>query len=132
GDTALGTKTELKNMNSFRGVLRGLQYEVARQIDVVESGGRIIQETRRWDEAQNRTLSMRSKEEAHDYRYFPDPDLVAVEIDDAWKERIRATIPELPDARKARYVNEYGLTDYDAGVLTSSVKLADMFEETLR
>lgn len=132
GDTKLGTKTELKNMNSFRGVLRGLQYEVARQIDVVESGGQIVQETRRWDEAQNRTLSMRSKEEAHDYRYFPDPDLVAVEIDEEWKARIRATIPELPDARKARYVSEYGLTEYDAGVLTSSVKLADLFEETLR
>lgn len=132
GETKLGTKTELKNMNSFRGVLRGLQYEVARQIDVVESGGRIVQETRRWDEGQGKTLSMRSKEEAHDYRYFPDPDLVTVEIDDAWKERVRATIPELPDARKARYVSQFGLTEYDAGVLTSSVKLADLFEETMR
>lgn len=132
GETRLGTKTELKNMNSFRGVLRGLQYEVARQIDVVESGGKILQETRRWDEAQGKTLSMRSKEEAQDYRYFPDPDLVVIEIDEAWKERVKASIPELPDARKARYVSEYGLTEYDAGILTSSIKLANLFEETLR
>lgn len=132
GETKLGTKTELKNMNSFRAVLRGLQYEAARQIDVVESGGTIVQETRRWDEAQGKTISMRSKEEAQDYRYFPDPDLVIVEIDEAWKERVRASIPELPDARKARYVSEYGLTPYDAGVLTSSVKLSDLFEDTLK
>jgi aspartyl-tRNA(Asn)/glutamyl-tRNA(Gln) amidotransferase subunit B len=132
GETKLGTKTELKNMNSFRTVLRGLQYEAARQIDVVESGGTIVQETRRWDEAQGKTISMRSKEEAQDYRYFPDPDLVIVEIDEAWKERVRASIPELPDARKARYVSEYGLTPYDAGVLTSSVKLSDLFEDTLK
>jgi aspartyl-tRNA(Asn)/glutamyl-tRNA(Gln) amidotransferase subunit B len=132
GETKLGTKTELKNMNSFRAVLRGLQYEAARQIDVVESGGKIVQETRRWDEAQGKTISMRSKEEAQDYRYFPDPDLVVVEIDEAWKERVRASIPELPDARKARYVSEYGLTPYDAGVLTSSVKLSDLFEDTLK
>ena len=131
GETALGTKTELKNMNSFRGVQRGLEYEIARQIDVVESGGRIVQETRRWDEAQGRTVTMRSKEEAHDYRYFPDPDLVLLEIDDAWKERIRSSIPELPDARKARYVHNYGISAYDAEVITSSQKLADFYEECL-
>lgn len=132
GATALGTKTELKNMNSFRGVQRGLEYEIARQIDVVENGGRVVQETRRWDEAQGRTVTMRSKEEAHDYRYFPDPDLVLLEIDDAWKERIRSSIPELPDARQARYVQDYGISAYDAQVITSSQKLADFYEECLR
>jgi aspartyl-tRNA(Asn)/glutamyl-tRNA(Gln) amidotransferase subunit B len=132
GETKLGTKTELKNMNSFRAVLRALQYEAARQIDVLEAGGTIVQETRRWDEAQGKTLSMRGKEEAHDYRYFPDPDLVVVEIDEAWKERVRTSIPELPDARRKRYVAEYGLTDYDASVLTSSVKLSDLFEDALK
>src|SRR5690606_6324547 len=119
-------------MNSFRGVVRGLEYEIARQIDVVESGGKVVQETRRWDEAQGRTFSMRSKEEAHDYRYFPDPDLVVVHIDDEWQERVRASIPELPDARKSRYMNEMGLSAYDAGVITSSIQLADLFEESLQ
>lgn len=131
GETKLGTKTELKNMNSFRGVLRGLQYEVARQIDVVESGGRIVQETRRWDEGQGKTLSMRSKEEAHDYRYFPEPDLVRLTIDDAWKEQVKASIPELPDSRQKRYVEQYGLPRYDAGVITASKSLADFFEDCL-
>lgn len=132
GQAELGTKAELKNMNSFRGVVRGLEYEIARQIDVVESGGKVVQETRRWDEAQGRTFSMRSKEEAHDYRYFPDPDLVVVHIDDEWQERVRASIPELPDARKSRYMNEMGLSAYDAGVITSSIQLADLFEESLQ
>lgn len=131
GQKEFGTKTELKNMNSFRGVQRGLEYEVLRQTDVLNSGGRVVQETRRWDEAQGKTIVMRSKEEAHDYRYFPDPDLVRLHISDEWKERVRATIPELPDARKARYTSEYGLPSYDAGVITSSKKLADFFEESL-
>ncbi|RJG25690.1 Asp-tRNA(Asn)/Glu-tRNA(Gln) amidotransferase subunit GatB [Paenibacillus thiaminolyticus] len=132
GQEEFGTKAELKNMNSFRGVQRGLEYEEERQADILDEGGQVVQETRRWDEAQGRTLSMRSKEEAHDYRYFPDPDLVTVVIDDEWKERIRATIPELPDARKARYAADYGLSGYDAEVITSSKKLADLFEDSLQ
>ncbi|MFW5436050.1 Asp-tRNA(Asn)/Glu-tRNA(Gln) amidotransferase subunit GatB [Paenibacillus apiarius] len=132
GQKELGTKAELKNMNSFRGVQRGLEYEEERQADILDDGGAVVQETRRWDEAQGRTLSMRSKEEAHDYRYFPDPDLVTLHIDDEWKERVRASIPELPDARKARYTAEYGLSGYDAEGITSSKKLADLFEESLQ
>lgn len=132
GQEKFGTRTELKNMNSFRGVQRGLEYEVMRQSDVLDSGGKVVQETRRWDESQGKTFSMRSKEEAHDYRYFPDPDLVRVQIDQAWKERVRASIPELPDARQARYTQKYGLPSYDAGVITSSMKLADFFEESLK
>lgn len=132
GQEEFGTKAELKNMNSFRGVQRGLEYEEERQADILDEGGQVVQETRRWDEAQGRTLSMRSKEEAHDYRYFPDPDLVTVVIDDEWKERIRVTIPELPDARKARYAADYGLSGYDAEVITSSKKLADLFEDSLQ
>jgi aspartyl-tRNA(Asn)/glutamyl-tRNA(Gln) amidotransferase subunit B len=127
-----GTRTELKNMNSFRGVQRGLEYEEIRQAEVLDGGGRVIQETRRWDEAQGKTISMRSKEEAHDYRYFPDPDLVRLHIDADWKARVKASIPELPDARKARYMKEYGLSSYDADVLTGSMKLADFFEESLK
>ncbi|MGG1314860.1 MULTISPECIES: Asp-tRNA(Asn)/Glu-tRNA(Gln) amidotransferase subunit GatB [Cohnella] len=132
GQKEFGVKTELKNMNSFRGVQRGLEYEQMRQAEVLESGGVIVQETRRWDEAQGKTFSMRGKEDAHDYRYFPDPDLVRLHIDEEWKARVRASIPELPDARKARYTQEYGLSSYDAGVLTSSKKLADLFEESLK
>ncbi|CAM3030284.1 Asp-tRNA(Asn)/Glu-tRNA(Gln) amidotransferase subunit GatB [Paenibacillus sediminis] len=132
GQKELGTKAELKNMNSFRGVQRGLEYEQLRQADILDDGGQVVQETRRWDEAQGKTFSMRSKEEAHDYRYFPDPDLVTLHIDEAWKERIRATIPELPDARKARYTSEFNLPSYDAEVITSSKQLADLFEESLK
>ncbi|EJW15070.1 Asp-tRNA(Asn)/Glu-tRNA(Gln) amidotransferase subunit GatB [Paenibacillus alvei] len=132
GQKELGTKAELKNMNSFRGVQRGLEYEEERQADILDDGGKVVQETRRWDEAQGRTLTMRSKEEAHDYRYFPDPDLVTLIIDEEWRERVRQSIPELPDARKARYTSEYGLTSYDAEVITASKKLADLFEESLQ
>lgn len=132
GQQEFGTKAELKNMNSFRGVQKGLEYEEWRQADVLDQGERVVQETRRWDEAQGKTLSMRSKEEAHDYRYFPDPDLVKVYIDEEWMNAVRASIPELPDARKARYVQEYSLPSYDAEVLTSSMELADFFEESLQ
>ncbi|EHS55701.1 Asp-tRNA(Asn)/Glu-tRNA(Gln) amidotransferase subunit GatB [Paenibacillus sp. Aloe-11] len=132
GQKELGTKAELKNMNSFRGVQRGLEYEQFRQEQTLEEGGTIVQETRRWDEAQGKTLSMRGKEQAHDYRYFPDPDLVTLHIDEEWKERIRASIPELPDQRKARYTSEYGLPEYDAQVITSSKPLADLFEDSLQ
>ncbi|MGZ7444557.1 Asp-tRNA(Asn)/Glu-tRNA(Gln) amidotransferase subunit GatB [Paenibacillus sp. TH7-28] len=131
GQKEFGTRAELKNMNSFRGVVRGLEYEQLRQAEILDEGGEVVQETRRWDESQGKTFSMRGKEEAHDYRYFPDPDLVTLHIDQAWKERIRASIPELPDARKARYTAEYGLPEYDAGVITSSKALADLFENSL-
>ncbi len=131
GQKEFGTKAELKNMNSFRGVQRGLEYEELRQAEVLDTGGRVVQETRRWDDAKERTLSMRSKEEAHDYRYFPDPDLVRLHIDSDWKSRVRATIPELPDSRQKRYVDELGLPEYDAGVITASKKLADLFEEAV-
>ena len=119
-------------MNSFRGVQRGLEYEELRQADILDGGGEVVQETRRWDESQGKTFSMRGKEEAHDYRYFPDPDLVRLHIDDEWKARVRASIPELPDARQARYIEQYGLSSYDAGVLTASMKLSDFFEESLK
>jgi len=131
GQEKFGIRAELKNMNSFRGVQRGLEYEEIRQAEILDSGGEVVQETRRWDEAQGKTLSMRGKEEAHDYRYFPDPDLVKLYISDEWKASIRATIPELPDAKKARYAEEYGLSSYDADVITSSLPLARFFEESL-
>ncbi len=131
GQKEFGIRAELKNMNSFRGVQRGLEYEEVRQAEILDEGGQVIQETRRWDEAKGQTFSMRGKEEAHDYRYFPDPDLVTVEIGADWKERIGATIPELPDARRARYSADYGLPAYDAQVITSSKPLADLFEESL-
>jgi aspartyl-tRNA(Asn)/glutamyl-tRNA(Gln) amidotransferase subunit B len=132
GQQEFGTKAELKNMNSFRGVQRGLEYEELRQAEVLRSGGSVILETRRWDEGQGKTLAMRSKEQAHDYRYFPDPDLVSLFIDQAWKDQVFASIPELPDARKVRYTQEYALPDYDAQVITASKKLADLFEESLQ
>jgi aspartyl-tRNA(Asn)/glutamyl-tRNA(Gln) amidotransferase subunit B len=132
GQEKFGTRAELKNMNSFRGVQKGLEYEEIRQADVLDSGGQVVQETRRWDDDQGKTITMRSKEEAHDYRYFPDPDLVSMHIDDVWKADVRATIPELPDARKTRYTSEYGLPSYDAEVITASKKLADFFEESLQ
>jgi aspartyl-tRNA(Asn)/glutamyl-tRNA(Gln) amidotransferase subunit B len=131
GQEKLGTRTELKNMNSFRGVQKGLEYEEIRQAAVLDSEGTVIQETLRWDDAQGKTISMRGKEEAHDYRYFPDPDLVKMLLDDEWKERVRASIPELPDARKARYTSELGLPSYDAAVITSSKDMADFFQESL-
>lgn len=131
GQPEFGIRAELKNMNSFRGVVRGLEYEQYRQAEILDEGGEVVQETRRWDESQGKTFSMRGKEEAHDYRYFPDPDLVTLHIDQAWKDRIRESIPELPDARKARYTSEFGLPEYDAGVITSSKALADLFENSL-
>jgi aspartyl-tRNA(Asn)/glutamyl-tRNA(Gln) amidotransferase subunit B len=130
GETALGVKTEVKNLNSFRYVQRALEYEIARQAAVLREGGRIGQETRLWDSASGRTVSMRSKEEAHDYRYFPEPDLPPLEIRKEWIEEIRRTLPELPDARRRRLVTQYALPEYDAGVLTQSAALADFFEAT--
>jgi len=132
GQKEFGTRTELKNMNSFRALQRALEYEVERQIEVLEDGGRVIQETRTWDEAKGITLSMRSKEQAHDYRYFPDPDLVPMVIGKDWVEQIRATLPELPDARKERYMREYDLPEYDAEVITGSKALSDYFDQALK
>ncbi|MFT9848845.1 Asp-tRNA(Asn)/Glu-tRNA(Gln) amidotransferase subunit GatB [Aneurinibacillus sp. REN35] len=132
GQKEYGIRAELKNVNSFRNVQRGLEYEEVRQADILRDGGQVIQETRRFDDAKGRTLSMRSKEEAHDYRYFPDPDLIKLKIDREWVEEIRATIPELPDARKARYMSEYSLPEYDAGVLTMSKELSDFFDATVQ
>ena len=128
GQRALGVKTEVKNVNSFRYVQKALEYEIARQIETLDGGGRIVQETRLWDSAGGRTCSMRSKEEADDYRYFPEPDLPPLVVDAARIEAVRATMVELPDARRRRLVAVYGLPEYDAGVLTQSPALADYFE----
>src|SRR5690625_312735 len=131
GQEEFGTKTELKNLNSFAFIRDGLEYEEKRQAKVLSSGGVIDQETRRYDERAKKTILMRVKDDADDYRLLPEPDLLPLHIDDAWKERIRAEIPELPDARKARYIAELDLPEYDAGVLTSSKALSDFFEETI-
>ncbi|BAF60702.1 asp-tRNAAsn/Glu-tRNAGln amidotransferase B subunit [Pelotomaculum thermopropionicum SI] len=128
GSIAFGTKTEIKNLNSFKALQRALAYEIERQIDVLEEGGRVVQETRTWDEGKGITLPMRTKEEAHDYRYFPDPDLVPLVIDREWVEDIRRSLPELPDEKRERYMREYALPAYDAGVLTSTRELAGFFE----
>jgi len=128
GETELGTRTELKNINSFRFVEKAINSEIQRQQDLLEDGGKVVQETRRYDAERDTSSPMRSKEFANDYRYFPEPDLLPVEIDDAYIEAVRATLPELPDARKARFVSEYGLSDYDAGVLTASREMAEYFE----
>ena len=130
GEKTLGVKTEVKNMNSFKNVGKALDYEIERQIKCVGRGVRIVQETRLWDTEKNITLSMRSKEEAHDYRYFPDPDLVPTVIDKAWIEEIKNSLPELPDAKKERFITKYSLPIYDAEVLTASKEYADFFEET--
>ena len=132
GAQELGTRTELKNMNSFRNVQRALEYEIRRQRSILESGGEIVQETRLWDANQNKTYSMRGKEEAHDYRYFPDPDLVPLVISPEWLEEVRSSLPELPDAKKARFMSQYDLPDYDAGVLTAEKALATYFEDCVR
>ncbi len=128
GSKELGTKAELKNMNSFRHVKHALEYEVARQQEALEAGEAIVQETRLWDPSKSITISMRSKEEAQDYRYFPEPDLVPLVVDEAWLEEVRSTLPELPDAKRARFESVYGLPAYDAGVLTATRALADYYE----
>ncbi|MBX0359410.1 Asp-tRNA(Asn)/Glu-tRNA(Gln) amidotransferase subunit GatB [Halobacillus sp. Nhm2S1] len=131
GQEEFGTKTELKNLNSFSFVQKGLEFEEKRQQKELLSGGEILQETRRYDEQTKETILMRVKEGSDDYRYFPEPDLVPLHIDEAWKERIRAEIPELPDARKKRYIEELKLPEYDAMVLTNNKELSDFFEETI-
>jgi len=132
GRQELGTKVELKNINSFRFVKEALEYEIKRQTNVLGEGGKVEQETRLWDVDRGQTAVMRSKEEAHDYRYFPDPDLVPLAISEEWVEELRRTIPELPAARFQRFVTEYGLPEYDAGVLTASRALADYFEACVK
>ncbi len=128
GDEKLGTRAEIKNLNSFRFLERAIEYEVRRQIGVIEDGGRVVQETRLYDPDRDETRSMRSKEDAHDYRYFPDPDLLPLAVSDEWIERVRAGLPELPEAKRARYVAALGLTEYDAATLTASRELAQYFE----
>ena len=132
GQKEYGTRTEMKNINSFRSAVRAMEFERARQIDLIDYGEEVVQDTRRWDDAAGKSYEMRSKEEAHDYRYFPEPDLVPIVIDKEWVERIRESLPELPEARKARYIADYNLPSYDAWFITSSRKLADYFEETIK
>ena len=128
GTTTLGTRCEIKNLNSFRFLERAIDFEVRRQIELIEEGGRVIQETRLYDPQKDETRSMRSKEDAHDYRYFPDPDLLPIAIDEKTVASVRATLPELPQAKKARFINDYGISAYDAAMLTTSRDVADYFE----
>ncbi|HLO09700.1 MAG TPA: Asp-tRNA(Asn)/Glu-tRNA(Gln) amidotransferase subunit GatB, partial [Desulfobacteria bacterium] len=128
GQAAFGTKAELKNMNSFRNVEKALEYEIRRQIELIEDGGKVVQETRLWDANAGVTVSMRRKEEAHDYRYFPDPDLLPLIVEGSWIEGLRKTIPELPEEKIARLERQYGIPRYDAGILASARALADFFE----
>jgi aspartyl-tRNA(Asn)/glutamyl-tRNA(Gln) amidotransferase subunit B len=132
GQKEFGTKTEVKNVNSFRFIREALQYEIARHIDVIESGGKILQETRLYNAHEGKTYGMRSKEQAHDYRYFPEPDLLPLVVDEKWKSAIARQLPELPEARRGRMVSEYGITEKDAIVLTSTRARADQFEEAAR
>jgi aspartyl-tRNA(Asn)/glutamyl-tRNA(Gln) amidotransferase subunit B len=132
GSKEFGTKVEVKNLNSFRFLQKALEYEIERHIAVLESGGRLSQETRLWNQAEGHTVSMRSKEKAHDYRYFPEPDLLPVHISSAWREEVRGALPELPEAKRARFVTAYGITPYDAEVLTSTQALADYFEAVVK
>src|SRR5579863_9556489 len=128
GQKEFGTKTEIKNVNSFRFIREALEYEIDRQIEIVESGGKVTQETRLYNPAEGKTYGMRSKEQAHDYRYFPEPDLLPLIVDNKWQAEIRSTLPELPEARRKRMVADYGITDYDAQVLTATKSFADQFE----
>ncbi|MGI9102721.1 MAG: Asp-tRNA(Asn)/Glu-tRNA(Gln) amidotransferase subunit GatB [Terriglobales bacterium] len=129
GRQEFGTKTEIKNVNSFRFIKQALEYEIERHITVLEAGGRIEQQTRLFNPQEGKTYTMRSKEQAHDYRYFPEPDLLPLVVDAAWQEKIRGAMPELPEARRRRMIADYGITEYDAGVLTATRALADQFEE---
>src|SRR3984893_11236276 len=132
GQKEFGTKAEVKNVNSFRFIKQALEYEIERQVDVIESGGKVVQESRLYNANEGRTYSMRSKEQAHDYRYFPEPDLLPLVVDSAWQAEIRQQLPELPEARRHRLVSEYGITEQDAGVLTITKSFADQFEEAAR
>ena len=128
GTTEFGTRTEMKNMNSFRSIVRAIEYEAARQIDLIEEGGKIEQTTLRWDDVSGKTFQMRDKEDAEDYRYFPDPDLVAIRLSEEYIENVKNSLPELPESRRARYVGEFGLSEKDANLLTASKYLSDLFE----
>ena len=127
--TPFGTRTEMKNMNSFRSITRALEYEINRQVEVIDNGGKVDQETLRWDEVSGKTFSMRDKEDAQDYRYFPEPDLVAIKLSEEYIENIRKTLPEMPESRKERYLRDYKLSEKDAGIITSSKYLSDLFEK---
>ena len=131
GETKLGTRTEMKNMNSFRSIVRAIEYEINRQVDVLDNGGVVSQESLRWDDALGKTFSMRDKEDAQDYRYFPDPDLVAIRLSDEYIEEIRRNLPELPESRRKRYIEEFKLPEYDAKMITASKHLSDMFEKAV-
>lgn len=132
GSSEMGTRTEIKNLNSFKHVEKAIAYEIDRQTEIILEGGQIVQETRLWDPDKNRTFSMRSKEEAHDYRYFPDPDLLPLVISEEWIDKVKSQMPELPEEKKQRFISEYKLPCYDAGILTSSRELADYFEQSLK
>jgi len=132
GQEKFGTKTEVKNVNSFRFIREALEYEIERQIGVIESGGKITQETRLYNSAEGKTYSMRSKEQAHDYRYFPEPDLLPLVVDESWRTEIRGTLPELPETRRKRMMADYGITAQDAHVLTLTKSLADQFESAAK
>ena len=132
GAAQFGTKVEVKNLNSFRFLQKALEYEIERHISVIEAGGKIFQETRQWNQAENYTVPMRSKEKAHDYRYFPEPDLLPVHVSAAWRDAVKSALPELPEAKRVRFVGSYGITAYDAEVLTGSQELADYFEATAK
>ena len=132
GQKEFGTKAEVKNVNSFRFIREALEYEIERQIELIESGGKVVQETRLYNAHEGRTYGMRSKERAHDYRYFPEPDLLPLVVDEKWRKKIEASMPELPDARRERFVREFGITPYDAEVLTASKSFADQFEEAAK
>jgi len=129
GDKSFGTRTEMKNLSSFRSMVRAIEAEAARQIEVLNSGGAIVRETRRWDEQKGVSCSMRSKEDAHDYRFFPEPDLMPVVVDKKWLEDLKNSLPELPEARKKRYITQFAIPEYDASIITGSKALADFFEE---
>ena len=131
GENKLGTRTEMKNINSFKAAVRAIDFESNRHIEEIEYGGKLIQETRRWDDAKGESFSMRGKEKAQDYRYFPDPDLVYIAVSDEMIAQIKNSLPELPAARKERYIGEYNLTPYDAEQITNSKHLADFFEECI-
>ena len=132
GSSEFGTRTEMKNLNSFRSLKRAIEYEYKRQVKAVEKGERIVQETRKWDDEKGKSFSMRSKEDAHDYRYFPDPDLVPIILTDEEIQKYKDEMPELPDAKKKRFIDEYKLSEYDAGFLVSSIDVGNFFEEAIK
>ena len=131
GAEEFGTRTEMKNLNSFKAIKRAIEGEMERQIDLIEAGEKVVQETRRWDDTKGASYAMRSKEDAQDYRYFPDPDLVPIEISDEWMDKVRAAQPEFRDEKKVRYKEEYDLPDYDIDIITGSKHLADIFEASV-